>query len=84
MLPSPEAVPSPPAPGLPEPRSVRTRAALTLVTRVQLFRGHTELILQFNTFLPAGYKVRPRCPFTTRGARDGPATSLPCGARPSA
>jgi hypothetical protein len=43
---------------------VRTRAALTLVTRAQLFHGHTELILQFNTFLPTGYKVRP-CPWTT-------------------
>ena len=82
MLPSPEAVPSPPAPGLPEPRLVRTWAALTLVTRAQLFHGHTELILQFNTFLPTGYKVAhaPAPP----AARETQATSLPCGARPSA
>ena len=29
-----------------------------MIKRVStLFRGHKELILQFNTFLPAGYKI---------------------------
>jgi hypothetical protein len=29
---------------------------------VQLFHGHADLILQFNTFLPVGYKVPPPPP----------------------
>ena len=33
----------------------------------QLFHMHTGLIMQFNTFLPTGYKVR-RGPPTARGA----------------
>ena len=36
-------------------KSIKTSGVIKRVS--ELFRGHRELILQFNTFLPAGYKI---------------------------
>ncbi len=53
-----------------------------MIERVlHLFRGHQSLILGFNTFLPAGYKIEVRPPsLPAGGGGGGPGGGGPGGA----